>query len=289
MVGRGRALEVSTRRRQARVRLSHPVPALLGLVWMVVVLYPIFYMFTSSLRTQGDFLSGAPWGLPAKPTLANYQAVLDHDFGLYLANTAVVTVLSVGLMVGVAVLAAYAVVRIRTRLARFLLFVFVFGLAIPLQATIIPVYLIITGLGLYDTLWGMVLPIAAFNIPLTFLILVNFIRDIPVQLYESMLLDGAGHLRILRHLVLPLGRPALITVSIYQAIEAWNGFLFPLILTQSQEVRVLPLALWTFRGQYTTDVPAVLAAVFLSAVPMIVLYVLGRRQLLAGLMAGFSR
>jgi raffinose/stachyose/melibiose transport system permease protein len=142
---------------------------------------------------------------------------------------------------------------------------------------------------LYDTLFALILPYVAFGIPLSVLVLVTYIRDIPNELHESMYLDGAGHLQILRSLVLPLSRPALITVVIYQTIQVWNGFLFPLVLTQSPSVRVLPLALWTFQGQFTTNVPAILAAVFLSATPIILLYIFGRRQLLGGLMAGFSK
>jgi raffinose/stachyose/melibiose transport system permease protein len=104
-----------------------------------------------------------------------------------------------------------------------------------------------------------------------------------------MILDGASHFRILRSLVFPLSRPALITVIIYETIQVWNSFLFPLVLTQSPGVRVLTLALWNFQGQFTTDVPAILAAVFLSATPIMLLYIFGRRQLLSGLMAGFSK
>src|SRR5258708_35914066 len=112
-------------------------------------------------------------------------------------------------------------------------------------------------------------------------------RDIPQSLFESMLLDGASHLQILRSLVIPLSRPAIITVTIYESIQVWNGFLFPLVLTQSPEVRVLPLALWSFQGQFTANVPAIMAAVFLFATPIILLYIDGRRQLLGGLLSGF--
>jgi raffinose/stachyose/melibiose transport system permease protein len=121
------------------------------------------------------------------------------------------------------------------------------------------------------------------------LVLVTYIRDIPKELHESMILDGAGHFQILRSLVLPLSRPALITVVIYQTIQVWNGFLFPLVLTQSPNIRLLPLALWNFQGQFTTNVPAIMAAVILSATPIILLYIFGRRQLLGGLIAGFSK
>jgi raffinose/stachyose/melibiose transport system permease protein len=163
------------------------------------------------------------------------------------------------------------------------------GLAIPLQATIIPIYLIIIKLGLYDTLVAIVLPSIAFAIPLSVLVLSNFIRDVPNELFESMRVDGATEWGTLWHLAFPLTRPALVTVAIYQGLTIWNGFLLPLVLTQDPGRRTLPLALWTFQGQYSVNVPAVLASVVLTTLPILVLYVVGRRQLLSGLTAGFGK
>ena len=163
------------------------------------------------------------------------------------------------------------------------------GETIPLQATIIPVYYMITRMHLYDTLLALILPSVAFAVPITVLILVNFVRDVPKELFESMRVDGAGDWRMLGQLVLPLARPAIITVAIYDALNVWNGFLFPLVLTQSTSTRVLPLSLWTYQGEFQTDTPAVLAAVVLSALPIVVAYVLGRRQLVSGLTAGFGK
>lgn len=123
------------------------------------------------------------------------------------------------------------------------------------------------------------------------IILVNFLRDIPDELYESMRADGAGHWRMLWTLAVPLSRPALITVTvtIYDALNVWNGFLFPLILTQSPDMRVLPLFVWSFQGEVTINIPAILAAVVLSTLPILALYILGRRQLISGLTAGFGK
>ena len=104
-----------------------------------------------------------------------------------------------------------------------------------------------------------------------------------------MRVDGAGDWRMLWQLVLPLSRPALITVAIYNGLNVWNGFLFPLVLTQSAETKVLPLALWTFQGELTINIPAMMAAIVLSALPILTLYVVGRRQLVSGLTAGFGK
>lgn len=129
----------------------------------------------------------------------------------------------------------------------------------------------------------------AFAIPLSVLIIVNFVRDIPAELFESMKVDGAGEWRILTSLVLPMAKPALMTVGIYQALQVWNSFLFPLVLTQSSEVRVLPLSLWEYSGQFGIDVPATLAAVVLSALPLLIAYIFARRHIVAGLTAGFGK
>ena len=160
---------------------------------------------------------------------------------------------------------------------------------LPLQATIIPIYYLITHAHLYDTLLAIILPSVAFAIPLSVVILANFLRDVPNELFESMRVDGAGDWRMLLSLVLPMTRPALITVAVYDGLNVWNGFLFPLILTQSSDQRVLPMSLWAFQGQFRVNIPAVLAAVVLSTLPVLALYILGRRQLVTGLTAGFGK
>lgn len=269
--------------------LWEAVPALFGLIWLVIAFLPILYMVMTSLRPLSAFFTDVPWLPPSRPTLENYQNVLANDFGLYFVNTVFVTGVSVLLITTVSLFAAYAISKIRNRFTQIIFSLFLLGLAIPLQATIIPIYAMIINLHLYDTLFALIPLYVAFGILLSVLVLVTYIRDIPRELYETMILDGAGHFRILRSLVLPLARPALITVIIYETIQVWNGFLFPLVLTQSTNIRVLPLALWNYQGQFTTNVPAILAAVILAATPIILLYIFGRRQLLGGLIAGFSK
>lgn len=277
------------KRQFSQSRLWEIVPVVFGVLWLIFALYPILYMLFTSLRPQQYLFTDAPWSFPSHPTLENYANVLENGFFTYFSNTVFVTVISVFMIVVVSLLAAYAISQARNRYTRTIFNFFLLGLAIPLQATIIPIYAIVIDLHLYDSLFALILPSIAFGIPLSILVLVTYIRDIPNELHESMLLDGATHRRILYNLVLPLSRPAIITVVIYETIQVWNSYLFPLVLTQSQSVAVLPLSLANFRGQFTTNVPAILAAVFLSAAPIILLYVFGRRQLLGGLVAGFSK
>jgi raffinose/stachyose/melibiose transport system permease protein len=201
----------------------------------------------------------------------------------------VVTLVSVAVIVAICLPAAFTIVRSQSRFVRATYSLFLLGLAIPLQATIVPLFFMLNNVGLYDTLWAIILPSIAFAIPITVLIFVNFLRDIPEELFEAMRVEGASNWRILVTLVLPLARPAIATVTIYDALQVWNGFLLPLVLTQSDSKRLLPLALWNFQGQFSVDVPATLAAVVLSALPILVLYVLARRQLISGLTAGVGK
>lgn len=270
-------------------RRGELVPFVVGLLWFLVAFYPVFYMLMTSLRTEESFRGGNSFLPPLSPTLENYVTVLQSGFILYFINTVFVVVLSVFFIVVTSLLASYVIARIKGRIVQAVFNVFLLGLAIPLQAAIIPIYILMIRLNIYDTLLALVFPSVAFGIPLTVLVLVNFIRDIPRELYEAMIIEGGTHYRILKDLVLPLSRPALVTVTIYNALQVWNGFLFPLILTQSPNVRVLPLALWNFQGEYTINIPLVMAAVFLSSLPIIFLYVVARRQLLSGLTAGFGK
>ncbi|RAX18782.1 ABC transporter permease subunit [Pseudarthrobacter sp. AG30] len=260
-----------------------------GWIWLAVIILPVYYVVVTSLKTQAGYFSQNPLSLPAEPTMENYQSVLEADFAQYFMNSAIVTLGSVIPAVLISFMASFAIVRGAGRFLKLVNGMFLMGLAIPLQATIIPIYLMIIRLNLYDSLLALMLPSIAFAIPLTVLILSNFIRDVPNELFESMRLDGCSEWQTMWRLALPLTRPAIVTVAIYNGLHVWNGFLLPLVLTQSPSLRVLPLGLWTFQGEFSVNIPAVLASVVLSTLPILVLYVIGRRQLLAGLTAGFSK
>jgi raffinose/stachyose/melibiose transport system permease protein len=261
-----------------------------GWFWLVIVLVPIYWIVITSFKTQSNYFATNPLAPPTDPTIENYRLVIESQFARYFVNSVIVTLGAVVPAVLISFMAAFAIVRGGAgRLLRSVNSLFLMGLAIPLQATIIPVYLIIIRLKLYDTLLAIILPSIAFAIPLSVLVLSNFVRDVPKELFESMRMDGASEWGTLWHLAFPLTRPALVTVSVYNGLAIWNGFLLPLVLTQSPDKRTLPLALWSFQGQYSVNVPAVLAAVVLTTLPILILYTVGRRQLLSGLTAGFSK
>ncbi len=283
-------MTVAGRTSATRVKGRHNyLGGLLSWIWLAVIILPIYYVVITTFKNQGDYFSSNPLSLPIPPSFTAYSQVIKADIGLYFMNSVIVTIGTVVPVVLFGFLASYGIVRGNSRFLRASRWLFLLGLAIPLQATIIPIYLIITKIHMYDSLGALILPSIAFGLPLTVLILSNFLRDVPKELFESMRPDGCTDWQMARRLAVPLTRPAVVTVGIYNGLNVWNGFLFPLILTQSPDKRVMPLALWAFQGEYSVNIPAVLAAVVLSTVPILVLYVVGRRQLLSGLTAGFGK
>nr|WP_106436715.1 MULTISPECIES: carbohydrate ABC transporter permease [Streptomyces] len=264
-------------------RPNYPA-GLASLIWLVIVGAPLYVLVATTFRTRDGYIDDGPLALPTHPTLANYDRVLSSHFFSYLGNTLVVTAVCAAIVIVLSVTVGYAVVRARSRMSRRVFQIFLLGLAIPSQAVIIPIYLVITKLQLYDTLLAVILPTAAFSLPVSVLILAGTMRDIDEELYESMALDGAGPTRVLLRLVVPMSRAGISTVGVYSALHAWNGFMFPLILTQSRSNRVLTLGLYDYVGEFRVDTPALLTAVVLSIVPIFVVYLFARRQLINGLM-----
>ena len=261
-----------------------------GWLWLLIVMIPLYWIVITSFKTQANYFITNTFAPPSNPTLDNYRTVIDNQIVRYFFNSVIVTLGATLPAVLISFMAAYAIVRGSGNFVlRWTNNLFLMGLAIPLQAVIIPVYLIIIRLKLYDSLLGLILPSLAFAIPLSVLVLRNFIRDVPKELFESMHIDGATEWGILWRLAFPLTRPALVTVTIYSALGIWNGFLLPLVLTQSPEKRTIPLALVNLQGQFGVNTPAIAASVTLTTIPIVLLYAIGRRQLVSGLTAGVGK
>ncbi|MFI5632438.1 carbohydrate ABC transporter permease [Streptomyces sp. NPDC051664] len=282
------AMSPAIRRRGAAARRrrswGNPLAGLGSLVWLIIVVVPLYTLISSSLMHQDEALNGDPLAFPTHPTLDNYNTVLHSGFSTMLANTAIVAASTVAIVLLLAVPVAYVAVRTRSRLSSLAFRTFLLGVAIPAQAVIVPLYLLIGKMGLYDTLPAIILPTAAFAMPVAVLVLSGTMRDVSEEMYEAMALDGASPLRMLWQLAIPMSKAGISTVAIYTALQAWNGFLFPLILTQSEENRVLTLGLFNFMTQFGVNIPAVLAAIVLSVVPIFAVYLVARKALINGLM-----
>jgi xylobiose transport system permease protein len=256
----------------------------LSVVWLLFIAVPIYAILSASLRDRRSYLDGGPVSIPSDGlVLDNFIKVLTGPFPKFFITTAIITIAVVAITVALALPIGYAVVRGIGSLTRATFLMFLLGLAIPAQAVIIPMFWIMNELGLYDTIWAVILPTAAFSMPVAVLILTAGMRDVPGELYEAAGLDGASTVRTFFTIVIPLSKASIATIAVFTGMNAWNGFLFPLVLTQSEETKVLTLGLYEFINQYGADIPALFAAVLLSAVPIFAVYLFGRRFLVQGL------
>ncbi|MBC2864126.1 carbohydrate ABC transporter permease [Streptomyces mexicanus] len=272
------------RRRTHWSRRPNPLAGLGSVLWLAVVIVPIYAMISASLTRQDKALGNNALKPPTDPTLDNYDTVLHNGFGHLLLNTVIVAAAVVVIVLVLCVPLSYVAVRSRTFWAGSSFRLFLLGVAIPAQAVVVPLYLMISKLNLYDSLIAVILPTAAFAMPVSVLILTGTMRDISEEMYEAMALDGASTTRMLFQLVVPMTKGGISTVVIYSALQAWNGFLFPLIFTQSDGPRVLTLGLFNYVSQFGVNIPALLASVVLSGIPIFAVYLVARRALVNGLM-----
>jgi raffinose/stachyose/melibiose transport system permease protein len=261
------------------------------LLWgyAALALFPLLLMALNSLRPSAEIYA-APLALPTAPTLDSYaRAWQDASFATYFRNSVVVTVGAVALGTVVSVLAAYPLGRYIFRGSRWLLLYFLSGLMLPIRLAILPIFYLLASLSLIDSHLGIVLVYAASGVPFSVFILSTFFRQLPRELEEAARIDGAGEFAIFGRVMLPLVRPAVATVVVFQFVPLWNDFFFPLVLLRSTEKATLPVGLTTFFGEFQTDWSTLFAGLMIATVPLIVLFLVATKQIVAGLTAGIGK
>jgi len=256
------------------------------ILWSLIVIFPLWVMVINSFKDRLSIYQN-PFGLPHKWNFINYGAVFTNgDFLVYFQNSFVVVVLSLALMLIVSSVAAYALVSWRGRISQGLYFFFIAGMMLPIKIASIRILELIRFMGLLNTIWSLIPIYTAMGIPVAVFILTGFMREIPYELTEAGIIDGAGRLRIFTQIIAPLLRPALATTAIYNLVPFWNDLWFPLIFISNERSKTLLLGVTRLFGQYQTDWSRVLAVLTLSAIPVIVLYLLMSKQFIKGLTAG---
>ncbi|MGN6753120.1 MAG: carbohydrate ABC transporter permease [Intrasporangium sp.] len=250
---------------------------------------PLLLMLLSSFRSNADLITD-PVGLPTPPTFDSYrEAWTTGSFATYFGNSLLVTVGAVALSTAVSTLAAYALARGRSRIFRWLESLFLSGLMLPIHLAILPVFYLFDSMGLIDSRLGLALMYAASGVPFSIFVLTTFFRQLPEELEEAAALDGASPWQTFWRIMVPLVRPALATVAIFRFVPIWNDFLFPLVLLRRQEKYTLPVGLTTFFGENATNFSAVFAGLVITTLPLIVLFLLATKQIVAGLTAGMAK
>lgn len=252
----------------------------------ILVLVPVGYMVLASFKTIPDFF-GNPYGLPSRWAFDNYvRAWEEAHVSVTLPNTIVVTFCSVVGSTFLSSLIAYGLSRKERPFAVALYSMFVSGLLVPVQMIILPLFLLLKQMGLFGTLYALILPYIALGLPLGVLVLTPIAAGIPRDLVSAARVDGANEWQIYRRVVLPLLRPGLISVAILNGVWMWNEFFIPLIVAFKPQAQTMPVGIVSFIGVYSTEWGLVFASVVISTIPIVVAYLLMTRQFQAGLTAG---
>ncbi len=254
--------------------------------WSVIVLAPLYLMIVNSFKSANAIFM-SPFRLPEKFTLDGFRMVVQEgNFLVYLFNSILISTLSiVGIML-LAALASYALAYWTAPLARILGMFFLLGLMIPIRIASINLIIILKTIGLMDNLFGLLPIYLAMGLPMAIMILTEYFRTIPRDIIEAAHIDGAGSFKIFWLIMIPLARPALATVAIFNLVNIWNDLWFPLITIRRESQRTLMLGVTRLFGQFQTDWTSVLATLTLATVPILLIYLLLSKQFIKGLTAG---
>jgi len=259
-----------------------PATYLVAIVIFGITVVPLLFVLVDGFRTNAD-INATAVGLPHPWTLSNYASVLGAaPFWEFLGNSALVAVVATLLAVGLGSMAAFALSRYEFRGREFWYTLIVAGLLFPIGCAALPLYLLLQEFGLTDTWYGVALPEAAFALPMTMLILRPFMRAIPGELEEAAMVEGASRFRFFWQVLLPLSKPALVTVGLLAFVLSLNQYLLPLLVFQTTSHFTLPLGAATYSSQYSTNTAAVMALTALSMIPALAVFLFGERYLVEG-------
>ncbi|MFG3719744.1 carbohydrate ABC transporter permease [Streptomyces massasporeus] len=282
-------VEATAARRKTRARGKswslHLVLTVVGAVMAVPLLYATLSGFKST-----DELSRNPVGLPESWITSNYTQILGSgDFWRLIGNSTLIAIGTTVLIVAVSALSAFSFARFAFRGREALFTLFTMGLMFPFAVAALPLFLLLRSLGLLDNPLGVILPQAAFGLPMTIIILRGFFRQIPGELEEAATLDGCSSFGFFWRVLLPMARPALGTVSVLAVVTSWNNFFLPLLVFTDAQWWTLPIGVQQFQGQYSADYAKVFAYLVLAMVPALAFYSVAERQLVGGLTAGATK
>jgi raffinose/stachyose/melibiose transport system permease protein len=258
-----------------------------AVVWLFITGTPFVFMILSAFKKQLEMLTSGVFALPQQFYLGNFEEVLKggHFFN-YFSNSVIVVGISLTILLLVSAFAAYPLSRFRFKLNKPIFGLIVAAMSVPIHVTLIPIFMMAKNLNIYDTIWALIGPYIAFNVPISVFILTTFMADIPKELEEAAQIDGCGRYKTFFSVIFPLVKPGLATLAIYNSVNMWNEFSFALVLTQSSESRTLPLATWEYQSQYVMNIPMIMTVLSLSVLPMIVAFLVGQDKLIKGMMVG---
>ncbi len=260
----------------------------IGLIlWMLVNLFPVYWMFTFSLKNNEEIFGKNVAGLPQHWLWSNYtEAMKTGHMGRYFLNSGIVAVATILITLAVALLATFALTRMIWKRRKTMNKFFMLGLTIPIHASIVPIYVTLSRLHLLNTRWALIIPYAAFSLAMAILVCTGFMNEIPRELDESACIDGCNVWGIFFRIIVPLMKPAVATVGIYTFLQCWNELMFANIFISKSALKTLPVGIQALSGQYTTAWGPIGAALVIATFPTLFMYIFLSRRIQESFIAG---
>lgn len=256
------------------------------ILFAIINAYPILWMVINSFKSEKEFAVNQ-FGLPKTFVLQNYiDAWNTANLGVLFRNSIFICLIATVITVFIGALASYFLARFEFKLSKVVYTFFIFGMLIPIHATLVPMFILLKNLGILNSPITLLFPYIAFNLPITIFILTSFMKSFPKDIEESAVMDGCGIFRIFWSIILPMSRPAVATVIILNFIHNWNEFSFALVLINDPNLQTLPLGLASFAGQFTVNYGAQMAGLTMSLVPILIFYLLLEKEIVKGMTAG---
>lgn len=256
------------------------------IAYAVTCIYPMVWLLLSSLKTNEELFSNT-WGLPESFRIGNYvSAIIQGHIGRYFINSVIISVLAVFLCVALGSMVSYAIARMKWKCSKLVLRLFMLGMMIPIYATIIPLFSIFNKMNLLNTYTSVIVPHVAFGFPMLIFILTGFLSTIPGELEEAAVMDGCNVFQIFGRIIVPITRPSLVTVAVITFLDVWNDLLIPQIFLTDTAKMTLPVGLTEFEGLRSTDYVSTIAAVVITVIPSMVVYILLHKNIMEGMVAG---
>ena len=257
------------------------------IIWMIVNLFPVYWMFTFSLKSNPEIFGENVIGLPKEWLWSNYTTALHTgNMGLYFMNSAIVAISTIIITLIVALMATFALTRLIWKQRKTLNKFFMLGLTIPIHASIVPVYVTLSKLNMLNTYWALIIPYSAFSLAMAILVCVGFMNEIPRELDESACIDGCGVFGVFFRIIVPLMKPAVATVGIYTFLQCWNELMFANVFISKNAYRTLPVGVQALSGQYTTEWGPIGAALVLATFPTLLVYIFLSKKIQESFIAG---
>ncbi|WP_407668083.1 carbohydrate ABC transporter permease [Paenibacillus tyrfis] len=256
-------------------------------VLFVTQLYPLVWLVLYSFKTNEEILDGSFFSLPRELRWQNYKDAYEGGHYLqYLFNSLLVTSVTVALVIILSAMVAYAITRFRWRYGTLVMTVFLIGIMIPLQATLLPLMIIFKNIGILNTHLALILPYITFSTPIAVFVLSGFMKSIPYEIEESAIMDGASVYRTFRNIIMPVSVPPIMTVCILTFISIWNEYILAATFISSEKLKTLPFGVNSFIGQYSVNYGAIGALLVLGALPVIIIYFALSERITKGMVAG---